>query len=93
MDSWMAISSGFLFSRIRPRPYRPSVFSRTTTKSISSGPLSLSGRVYTRIELDRTQIDVLIELKAQFEKNAFFKNAGLHIGMADGAEVNGIQPA
>ena len=40
------------------------MFSRTTTKSMSSGPLSLSGRLDAGIELDRAQVDVLVEREA-----------------------------
>ncbi len=45
-ETWIATSSGVPSFWMPPMPqYRPSVFSRTTTKSMSSGPLSASGPV------------------------------------------------
>ena len=57
---------------------------------MSSGPLSFSGRFDARVELDRPQVDVLVQLEPHPEKDALLQDAGLDIGMADGAEVDGV---
>ncbi len=40
------------------------------------------------VELDRAQIDVLLQLEAQPEQDALFQNARFDLGMADGAQEN-----
>ena len=56
-----------------------------------SGPLSLSGRLDVGVQLHRAQVDVLVEREASLEQDADFEDAGLHVGMADGAEEHGIE--
>jgi hypothetical protein len=41
--------------------------------------------------LHRPQVDVLIKGKARLEQNADFQDAGLDVGMADGAQKNGVE--
>ena len=90
----MATSSAVFFFKKPPTPqYMSSVFSRTTTKSMSFGPLSLSGVSTPGKKLHRAQVDVLIELKAQFQQQAFFQDARRHVGMADRAQVHGVEGA
>ncbi len=90
----MATSSGVSFLRKPPTPqYRSSVFSRTTTKSMSSGPLSGQRRLDAGKQLHRPQVDVLIELKPQLQQQALFQDARRHVGMADGAQEDGVELA
>ena len=42
-------------------------------------------------QLHRAQIDVLIELEPQLQQQAFFEDAGRHVGMADRAEEHGVE--
>ena len=58
-----------------------------------SGPLPTSGHLDAGKELDRPQVDVLIELKPQLQQQPLFQNARLHVGMADGAQVDGVELA
>ena len=58
---------------------------------MSSGPLPASGRLDAGEQLHRPQVDVLIELEPQFQQQALFQDARLHVGMADGAEVDGVE--
>ena len=67
------------------------MFSRTTTKSMSLGPLVLERRLDARVELHRAQVDVLVELEAQPEQDALLEDAGLHVGMADRAEEDRVE--
>ena len=64
-----------------------SVFSRTTTKSMSSGPLSGQRRLDAGEELHRPQVDVLVELEPQLQQQALFEDARRHVGMADRARA------
>ena len=41
------------------------------------------------VELDRAQVDVLLQLEAGAQQDALFEDARLHVGMADGAEQDG----
>ena len=41
------------------------------------------------VELDRPQVDVLLEVEPQAQQDSLLENAGLHVGMADGAQQNG----
>ena len=45
------------------------------------------------IQLHRAQIDVLIELKPQFEQQAFFEHAGRHIRVSHRSQQNGVERA
>ena len=64
-DSWNTISRS-VPSNIRPPTdeYSPSVFSRTTTKSMSPGLRLASGDGDARHQLARAQVDVLVEARA-----------------------------
>jgi len=53
----------------------------------------LKRTLHAGIELDRAQIDVLVQLETQFQQHAFFKNARLDVGVADRAEIDGIEAA
>ncbi len=44
-------------------------------------------------QLHRPQVDVLIELKSQLEQQAFFEDARRHVGMADRAQIDGVELA
>ena len=48
--------------------------------------LVLERGLHIGIQLHRPQVDVLIEGEARLEQNAHFQNAGLDVGMADGAQ-------
>ena len=63
-----------------------SVFSRTTTKSMSFGPLAGQRRLDAGEQLHRPQVDVLVEAEPQLQQQALFEDAGRHVGMADRAE-------
>ena len=45
----------------------------------------------TFIQLDRTQIDILIEGKPEVQKNALLKNAGFHIRMSDRTQQDSVE--
>ena len=60
---------------------------------MSSGPLSLERRLDAGKQLDRPQVDVLVELKPQLQQQALFEDARLDVGMADGAQVDGVELA
>ena len=49
-------------------------------------PLVPQGRLHVRIELDRSEIDILIERKADLEQNACFQDPRLDVRVADGAQ-------
>ena len=68
------------------------MFSRTTTKSMSAGPLSLSGVSTPGVELHGAEIDVEVELEAEPEQDALLEDAGLHVGVADRAEEDRVEP-
>src|SRR5690606_1981699 len=53
-------------------------------------PLVAERRFDAGEELHGPEVDVLIELKAKLQQQAFFKNARLNVGMSDRAEVNGV---
>ena len=57
------------------------------------GALVFQRALHAGIELDRTQVDVLIQGKSEGEEKAFLQNAGLYFGVSDGAEKNGVEPA
>ena len=43
------------------------------------------------VELDRSQVDVLVELETNRQQQTLFEDAGLYLGMADGAQIDGIE--
>ena len=45
------------------------------------------------VELDRAQVDVLLQLEAGAQQDALFQDAGLDVGMADGAQQDGRELA
>ena len=57
------------------------------------GPLVLQRAVHPGVELDRPQVDVLVELEPDREQQALLQDAGLDVGMADGAQVDGVELA
>ena len=58
-----------------------------------SGPLSLSGRFDAGEQLHGPQVDVLVEAEARSKQQLALEDAGLHVGMADGAEEHGVELA
>ena len=68
------------------------MFSRTTTKSMSAGPLSCERRLDAGEQLHRAQVDVLVEPKRR-SSSSFFEDAGGDVGMADGAEEDRVELA
>ena len=57
------------------------------------GPLSLQRRLDAGKQLDGPQVDVLVEAEAQVEQQLAFEDAGRDVGMADGAEQDGVELA
>ena len=57
------------------------------------GPLVLEGRRYAGVELHRPEVDVLVEGEAELEEDAFLEYARLHVGVAYGAQVDGVERA
>ena len=55
------------------------------------GPLAGQRSLDTGEQLHRAEIDVLIELKSQLQQQAFFQDAGLNVGVADGAQKDGVE--
>ena len=55
--------------------------------------LVLQRAVDAGVELHRAQVDVLVELEAQAQEQALLEDAGLHVRVADGAEVDGVEAA
>ena len=45
--------------------------------------------ITAQTELDRSQVDVLLQFEACAEEDAFFQDAGLYVGMANRAKQNG----
>ena len=60
---------------------------------MSLGPLARERRLDAGKQLHRPQVDVLIELEPQLQQQALFQDARLHVGMADGAEIDGVELA
>ena len=48
-------------------------------------------RLDTRVQLDRAEVDVLIQLESQFQQQAFLQDARRDIGMPDGAQVDRVE--
>ena len=57
------------------------------------GSLVAERRVDAGVELDRAQVDVEVELEAQAQQDALLEDAGLDVGVADGAEQDGVEAA
>ena len=53
--------------------------------------MSFSGVSTPGIKDHRSEVDVLIQLEAQFEQQSLFQNAGLDLRMADGSQIDGIR--
>ena len=62
-------------------------------KSMSSGPLSRSGDLDAGEELYGAEVDVLVEAEAEVEQQLALEDAGGDVGMADGAEEDGVELA
>ena len=62
-------------------------------KSMSSGLLSRERRLDAGEQLHRAEVDVLVEAEAEVEEQLAFEDAGLHVGMADGAEEDAVELA
>ena len=56
-------------------------------------PLVGERRRYVGIELDRAQVDVLVQLETQPEQNTLFEDTGLDVGVPDRAEVYRVEGA
>ena len=57
------------------------------------GALARQRRFDAGIELDGAQVDVEVELETEAEKDAFFEDPRLDVGMADGAEQDRVKAA
>ena len=57
------------------------------------GPLPLDRALDTCIKLDGPQVDVLVEVEPEAEQDSLFEDAGGDVGMADGAEQDGVAAA
>ena len=62
-------------------------------KSMSSGPLSRERRLDAGEELHGAEVDVLVEAEAEVEEELALEDAGGDIGVADGAEEDGVELA
>ena len=58
---------------------------------MSSGPLAGQRGFDAGEELDRPEIDVLVEAETQGQEQALFQDAGGDVGMADGAQEDGLE--
>ena len=90
-EVWMATSSGCIWYTNPPTcAYSPSVFSRTTTKSISP-PLRLrQRRLDARIEIRRPHVGILIERPANGQQQAVQRDVVGNLGMPHGAQQDGV---
>ena len=57
------------------------------------GSLVLERGLDVGIELDGTQVDVLVELEAGLEQDALFEDAGRDVRVADGAQKDAVETA
>ena len=55
------------------------------------GSFAGQGCFDTRIQFYGSQVDVLIELKSQFEQQAFFDHAGRHVRMSHGTQKDRVK--
>ena len=60
---------------------------------MSSGPLPRIGHSTPGIKLNRPEVDVLVEVEPEAEQDSLFEDSGRHVGMADGAEQDGVAAA
>ncbi len=68
-----------------------SVFSRTTTKSMSSGSLPASGVSTPGSNLTGPEVDVLVEAEAKFQQQPLFEDTRGDAGMAHRAEQDRVE--
>ena len=54
------------------------------------GPFALDRAIDTWVKLNRSEVDVLLEIEAQAQEDSFFQNARRDVGMADCTEQDGI---
>ena len=57
------------------------------------GAFVLQGGVHPRIEDHRPEIDVLVQLKAEPQQDALLQDARGHFRVADGPQIDGVEPA
>ena len=89
--SWVATSSGVPLRSTPPAPvYGPSVPSRTTSMLTDSGRTPASGVSHPRVEPDRAQVDVLVELEPEPEQQPALEHAAGHGRVADRAEQDRV---
>ena len=69
------------------------MFSRTTTMSMSSGPLFRIGVSTPGIEADGTKVDVLVEVEPEPEQDPLLEDSRRDVGMAHGAQQDGVAGA
>ena len=53
--------------------------------------LVLDGAFHAGIEAHGPEVDVLVQLEAELQENALFQYPRLHVRVADGAEVDGVE--
>ncbi len=86
-EPWVATSCTVPLRSTPPSPtYGPSVFSRMTTKSC--GAAAARGGAQ-----ERALVDVEIELEAHLQQQAALDDPRGHLGRADGAEQDRVEPA
>ena len=94
IDVWIATSSGV---PLRENPPAPDVKVFVVLPDDDHvdvvGPLAFDRALDTRIKLDRSQVDVLVEVEPEAEQDSLFENAGGDVGVADGAEQDGVAAA
>ncbi len=94
MAVWLATSSGVFFFRNPPTPqYKSSVFSRDYDEIDIGRALVLQRSFDTGEQLHGAEIDVLVELEAEFEEESFFQNAGGDVRMTHRAQVHAVELA
>ena len=85
--SWTAISISVPACRRPPiSEYSPSLFSRTTTRSRSSGVTSRSGELHARPQPHRALVHVLLEAAADGDQQAPERDVVGHVVAAHGAQ-------
>ena len=90
-EVWIATSSGWCWYTNPPTcAYSPSVFSRTTTKSISPPRGFAQRRLHAGIEKRRPHIGVLIESPPDGQQQPVQRDVIGNIGMADRAQQDGV---
>ena len=90
----MATSSGVPFLRKPPDPDVQAFHVLPHDHEVDVlGPLVRQRRLHVRVQPHGPQVDVLVQLEAQAQEDPLLEDAGLHVGMADGAEVDRVEPA